>query len=103
MEEMEMFAVQMITFVGTARSCYLEAIRAAKNGDMEKAESLIQEGQENFVQGHHVHADILAKEANGEAVPLSLILMHAEDQMMSAEGFRMVAEEFIDVYKKIGK
>lgn len=103
MEEMEMKAVQIITFVGTARSCYLEAVKAAKSGDMEKAEALMQEGQQNFVQGHHAHAEILAKEAGGEAVPFSLLLMHAEDQMMSAEGFRMIAEEFIEVYKKMDK
>lgn len=100
---MEMLAVQMITFVGTARSCYLEAIQAAKNGDTEKAEALMQEGKENFAQGHHAHADILAKEANGENVPITLILLHAEDQLMSAEGFRMIAEEFIDLYTKMSK
>ncbi len=27
--------------------------------------------------------------------------MHAEDQLMSAETFRVLAEEFIDVYKKM--
>ena len=32
-----------------------------------------------------------------------LILMHAEDQLMSAETFRIMAEEFIEVYKKIEK
>lgn len=101
MNDMEMLAVQMITFVGTARSCYLEAIHAAKKGDMEKAEALMQEGKENFTQGHHAHADILTKEADGEPVAFSMILMHAEDQLMSAEGFRMIAEEFIDVYRKM--
>lgn len=103
MEEMEMLAVQMITFVGTARSCYLEAIKAAKGGDMEKAAALMEEGKENFAMGHHAHADILAKEAGGESVVISLILIHAEDQLMSAEGFRMIAEEFIDVYKKMAE
>jgi len=27
--------------------------------------------------------------------------MYAEDQLMSAEGFKILANEFIDVYKKI--
>ena len=29
--------------------------------------------------------------------------MHAEDQLMSAETFRIMAEEFIEVYKKMEK
>ena len=31
-----------------------------------------------------------------------MILMHAEDQLMSAEAFRILADEFIALYKKIG-
>lgn len=30
-----------------------------------------------------------------------MILMHAEDQLMSAEAFRILADEFIELYKKI--
>ncbi len=29
-----------------------------------------------------------------------ILILHAEDQLMSAEGFKIVALEFIDVYKK---
>ena len=28
-------------------------------------------------------------------------MLHAEDQLMSAESFRIIAEEFIDLYKKL--
>ena len=30
---------------------------------------------------------------------MGLLIMHAEDQLMSAEGFKLLAQEFIDVYK----
>ena len=32
---------------------------------------------------------------------LLVILMHAEDQLMSAEGFKIIANEFIDIYKRM--
>lgn len=32
-----------------------------------------------------------------------MLLMHAEDQLMGAETFRIVAEDFIDVYERLGK
>lgn len=102
-EELEMKAFQIITFVGSARSSYIEAIQAAKNGKFEEAEALMKQGQADFLEGHHAHADLLAMEADGNPVSISLLLMHAEDQLMSAEGFKMIAEEFIDVYKKISQ
>lgn len=100
-EELELKVVQIITFVGSARSSYIEAIQAAKKGNFEEAEALMQSGQADFLEGHHAHAELLTMEADGNPISFSMLLLHAEDQLMSAEGFKMIAEEFIDVYKKI--
>lgn len=104
MDELEMIAFKIISGVGTARSCYIEAIQAAKTGDYERAEKLIEEGDENFVIGHDAHAGLLTREANeGQGSTVSLLILHAEDQLMSAEGFKTIAQEFIDAYKRIEK
>ena len=84
-----------------ARSSYIEAIRAAKSGDFDGAKKLIKEGDEMFVEGHNAHAGLLEKEANNEVGPLGLLMVHAEDQLMSAEAFKTIALEFIDSYERI--
>ncbi|MCI5774827.1 MAG: PTS lactose/cellobiose transporter subunit IIA, partial [Erysipelotrichaceae bacterium] len=61
------------------------------------------EGEKVFVEGHHAHAQLIQQEAAGDHVNFHLLLMHAEDQLMSAEGFKTVAVEFIDLYEKISK
>ena len=101
MEGLELTAFQIISAVGTAKSSYIEAIGAAKNGDVDRAEKLIKEGDENFVEGHKAHAGLLEKEASGELGPLGLLMVHAEDHLMSAEAFKTVALEFIASYKRI--
>ena len=58
---------------------------------------------QSLVKGHDGHADLLAKEANGELNESGLLLIHAEDQLMSAEGFQTIAEEFIALYKRLDK
>ena len=45
---------------------------------------------------------LLQQEASGEELPFRIILLHAEDQLMSAEGFRILAERFITVYQRMG-
>ena len=101
MEGLELVALNIISSVGTARSSYIEAIQKAKEGDFEGAEALIKEGDEVFVEGHNAHASLLQQEAEGgPGSTLSLLILHAEDQLMSAEGFKTIAQEFIEVYKK---
>ena len=101
MEGLELVAFNIISSVGTARSSYIEAIQKAKEGDFEAAEALIKEGDEVFVEGHNAHAGLLQQEAEGgPGSTLSLMILHAEDQLMSAEGFKTIAQEFIEVYKK---
>jgi PTS system cellobiose-specific IIA component len=102
MERMDLLSFQIISTVGTARSMYIEAIQAAKNGNFEGAEELIKEGAVLFTQGHHAHSGLIQQEASGEKTEFSLLLMHAEDMLMSAETFRILAEEFVDLYKRLG-
>ena len=101
MEGMELICFQIISAVGMARSSFIEAIEFAKSRDFKQAEEAMKEGEEFFLQGHHAHASLIQKEANQEKVEFSLILMHAEDQLMSAETFKILAQQFIDLYQSL--
>lgn len=101
MKGLELISFHIISAVGTARSCYIEAIKAARNKDFKKAEQLIKEGNEVFVQGHLAHSELIQQEADGEHINSSLLFIHAEDQLMSAETFKILAEELIQTYKLI--
>lgn len=100
-EEIITSCFQLITYVGTARSCFINAIQCAKEGKYDEAADMIKQGDDAFVQGHHVHSDLAEKENKGILDKVGLLLLHAEDQLMSAEGFRTIADEFIAVYKRL--
>lgn len=104
MEELEQLAMasfRIIAAVGSARSNYIEAIHAAKDGDFERAEELMREGGEMFLEGHDAHTELVQREAKGDPIACTLMLTHAEDQLMSAEGFKIIAEEMIDLCRRI--
>lgn len=95
-------AFQIIATVGSAKSQYIEAIQKAKDGDIAGAKVLIESGNKDFNEGHTAHLSLLQQSAiDNKNVTFSLILVHAEDQLMQAESFRIIAEDFIDVYEKI--
>lgn len=58
------------------------------------------EGKEFLIQGHSVHASVIQKEAAGEKTETSLLLIHAEDQLMSAEMTELLANTIIRQAKK---
>lgn len=100
MEDMELICFELISHHGSARSYFIEAIGAAKAGDFSEAEAKMAAGEEEFLAGHRVHAQLVQREAGGEAIPVSLLLVHAADIMTSAETLKIIARELIDLYKK---
>lgn len=101
MEDMELLCFKIISAVGEAKSDYISAIELAKQGEYEKAEEKIAHGDECFVNGHRQHGDLIAQEADGNSVQVSLLLMHAEDQLMAAETTKLLALEIISLYKRV--
>ncbi len=100
-DELVMVAFNIIANVGDARSSYINAIDLAEQGKYEEAEQKIEEAKAAFNEGHAAHQGLLTKFANGELPPMNILLTHAEDQLMSAESFGILAERFITLYKKV--
>ena len=101
MDGMELIAFNIISNVGMAKSLAVEALRVAREGNYDEAEQKMSEASECLVNGHHAHASLIQKEAAGEKVEFSLIIMHAEDQMMAAETTKLLIEEMIEMFKQL--
>jgi PTS system cellobiose-specific IIA component len=101
MKELELLSFKIISSVGMAKSSYMEAIKIANMGDFIKAEEKIKEGEEFFNQGHQVHASLLQMEANKEIQTPTVLLIHAEDQLMSAETIHTLALQLILLQKRL--
>lgn len=101
MDDLNTASFAIIAAVGEARSLYIEAIHAAKTGDYERAAQLKSTGEQAFLKGHEAHASLIQQEAAGEPTTMTLMLAHAEDQLMSAEQFGILADEFIDVFRRL--
>ena len=89
-KEAETYITQLIAYSGAARSCYIKAIDSytAHDGSYE---SLIEEGNTHFQAAHEAHFNLLQANPT-ESNDGLMLLMHAEDQMMCAETFKIIAE-----------
>ena len=95
MDNLELVSFQIISAVGVAKSSYIEAMKIAEKGDFDLAKAKIKEGDQEFVKGHEAHAGLIEK-----VVP-NILLMHAEDQLMSAETIKMMALEIIKLNQRL--
>lgn len=102
-EELQTAAFQIIATVGEAKSLYVEAMYAARESDFETAEAKLEEGSKVYSQAHTFHFDLVQKEANGEDLPFSILFMHAEDQMLTTETVKIMAEEIVHLRKDMVK
>lgn len=93
MEGMEQICFEMISAAGAARSSFIEAIDNVKSGDLKAAEEAMKEGEKYQVDCHKVHHDLITQEASGKPADVSLLLIHAEDQLMAAEMFQILAQD----------
>ena len=94
-------AMILLTYSGMAKSCYMEAMALAKQGKFEEADAKITVGDGYFVEAHHGHGELLQEEMSTEESQASLLMTHAEDQLMGAESLKIVILELIDIYKKL--
>lgn len=99
-EKLSQVAMEIITYAGLAKSNYMLALNTYKEGNEEEAMAKMQEGSVHFSNAHKCHSTLLTEEMTTLEPQVSLLLVHAEDQLMGSENIKILVEEIIEVYKE---
>ena len=100
MEKILSEAMNIITWAGAAKSEYILALEDSKNKNFENAKIRIENGDEYFKKAHEHHFNLITMEANNELEQITLLLMHAEDQLMNADMVKLLVSELITIYER---
>ncbi|MCC5894536.1 MAG: PTS lactose/cellobiose transporter subunit IIA [Alkalibacterium sp.] len=101
-EEIMEVIMALIMHGGDARSSAMEAIHAAKNNDFDLANEKLRNSDQAISEAHKVQTNLLTQEASGESVELNLLMVHAQDHLMSAMTYRDLVEEMVELYLRVG-
>ncbi|HEL2455261.1 TPA: PTS lactose/cellobiose transporter subunit IIA [Streptococcus suis] len=99
-EEITLLGFEIVAFAGDARSRLMEALAAAQKGDYAKAEELVEAANACIVEAHHAQTSLLQKEAAGEDLAFSVILMHGQDHLMTTLLLKDMMNHMIELYKR---
>lgn len=100
-EELQLAAFEIILHSGTDRTSVHEALDAMKNGAFQEAEEKLAAADEELLQAHHAQTDLLQKYASGTEIKIEIIMVHAQDHLMTTMTLKEVAIEMMHMYKKI--
>ncbi len=100
MDNLELISFQIISNVGEAKSSLFEVLELSREEKFEEAEGKIRQAEESILKAHESHFSLIQEEASGNKVNISMLLMHAEDQLMNVEMLKTFANEMILTHKK---
>lgn len=88
---------------GEARSCAYKALAFAKQGEFEKAEAKMEEARQAANAAHLVQTQLIEADMGEGKTTMTLIMVHAQDHLMTSMLARELVRELIDLYKKMAK
>lgn len=94
---------QLISYAGDAKSLAFSALEYINDKDYEKAEKAMENSKKELIKAHNIQTELLQKEAAGEHSDLSLLMVHAQDHLMTAMLAKDLIEKIIFLQKEINE
>lgn len=102
-ENYEQIVFELISYSGSARSYIFEAFNSCKEGKYDEAEKQMLEAKNQLKQTHKIQTELIQNEARGEETHISILLVHAQDHLMTSMLAIDLVERMIDMQKEINK
>ena len=101
-EELQVAAFEIILHSGTARTEVHEAFAAMREGRFDEAEEKLEFANQELVEAHHAQTKLLQDYASGVEIKIEIIMVHAQDHLMTTMTLREVALEMLALHRKVG-
>lgn len=98
-DELELSMIEIVALSGDARTKLLSAVKKAHEGDFDAANALVEEAQGLLNDAHNAQTDLLTAEARGEITTPTVLLVHAQDHLMTTMLLRDIIDTLFDIYR----
>jgi PTS system cellobiose-specific IIA component len=98
---MEEKIFEIILHCGDARGYAFDALKLAREGRFDEAADSIKKSEEELRLSHKTQTELIQSEINGGKVEMSLLMVHAQDQLMTAISEQNLIVQMIEMCKEI--
>jgi len=95
----EQINFMLILHSGNARSKIIQSLREYREGNVAEADSLLAQAEEDLKVAHSIHFNMVQQEAAGNKAEFALLLIHAEDHLMSTLTMKELVKELLEIFK----
>lgn len=90
----------MISQAGNAKSFAFEALTAIEENNFAGAEKLLKKAKEELAHAHQMQTKLIQSELNGSPIEKSLLLIHAQDHLMTAISEHQLIGHLLRIVRK---
>ncbi|MFT4148337.1 MAG: PTS cellobiose transporter subunit IIA [Micrococcaceae bacterium] len=102
-EEIQVVSFDLIVHSGQARTLVHKAMKSMRAGDFDEAQKYLDEAEEELLDAHKSQTKLLQEYAGGKKIEMEIILVHAQDHLMTTMTLREVAVEMMFIYQELAK
>lgn len=102
-EELEEVVMGLIINSGQARSLAYAALKQAKQGDFAAAKTMMEQSRMALNEAHLVQTKLIEGDQGEGKMKVSLVLVHAQDHLMTSMLARELVSELIELHEKLSK
>ena len=102
MEELESIIFELIVHSGNARGLLYEALDCTENKEYQKIDDLLAQAKAEMNTAHNIQTQLIQDNIAGKG-EISLLLIHAQDQLMTAMSEQALIERLIKMQKQLNE
>ncbi|WP_435929800.1 PTS N,N'-diacetylchitobiose transporter subunit IIA [Dryocola sp. BD613] len=100
-QDLEEVVMELIINSGQARSLAYAALKKAKEGEFDQAQDLMAKSRLSLNEAHRVQTRLIEDDQGEGKTKVSLVLVHAQDHLMTSMLARELVTELIELHEKI--
>lgn len=97
--DIEEFSMNIILLAGNAKNYLHEALHDARNATFDQVETKIKQASDELLEAHKLQTKFIQKDANEGLKSLSVLLVHAQDHLMTVMSEKSLIEEMVEIYR----
>ncbi|MBP2652071.1 MAG: phosphotransferase system lactose/cellobiose-specific subunit [Firmicutes bacterium] len=98
---MEEIIFEIIIHAGNAKAEAYDALKEAENGEFIKAAEALERAEAELGIAHRAQTGIIQQEADGKKTSVTLLMVHAQDHLMTAISEKNLIANMIGLHKTI--
>ena len=102
-EELQVAAFEIILHSGSARTTVHEAFADMREGHYDEAAEKLEAANAELLEAHHAQTNLLQEYASGTEIKIEIIMVHAQDHLMTSLTFIDLAKEVVAVYERLNQ